>query len=136
MAASVPWEFQTTSLCPEFGYCSIFIVSSDRSSYSDDGLIYIRAATISDLQSKVTLNRLNGINAITRCWGYLGNIFGISFGYLWDNFGISLGHPWDIFGISLGYLLDIFRISWGYLGDHWSICLLVHWSIGPLVNYD
>ena len=66
-------------------------VSSDRSSCSDDGLLYIRvqrqlfqiftqSLDAIDVTS-VTLSCLNSINAIdvTR---YLGDIFGISLGYL------------------------------------------------------
>ena len=42
----------------------------------------------------VTLSHLNSINAIdvTRCWGYLRDIFGIFLGCLWDIFGISWGY--------------------------------------------
>ena len=89
------------------------LVSSDRSSYSDDGLLYIRQWQRQQLfqiftqsfdavdVTSVTLSRLNSINAIdvTR---YLGDIFGISLGYLWDIIGLSLGYLWDNFGISLG----------------------------------
>ena len=44
--------------------------------------------------TSVTLSCLNSINAIdvTRCWGYLYVILGISLGYLWDIFWISLGY--------------------------------------------
>ena len=79
-------------------------VSSDRSSYSDDGLLYIypkrqlfqtftQSIDAIDVTS-VTLSRLNSINAIdvTR--------------YLW----ISLRCFGDIFG-------DILGIFWGYFGD-------------------
>ena len=52
--------------------------------------------------TSVTLSRLNSSNAIdvTRCWGYLWDILGISVGYLGDILGISWGYLWDIFGIS------------------------------------
>ena len=66
---------------------TIFFVSSDRSSYSDDGLLYIRQRQWQQLfqiftqsldaidVTSVTLSCLNSINAIdvTR---YLGDIFG------------------------------------------------------------
>ena len=58
----------------------LILVSSDRSSYSDVGLVYIHPLFEIFTQSNdaidvtsVTLSRLNSINAIdvTRCWGYL-----------------------------------------------------------------
>ena len=93
-----------------FLVASIYIISSDRSSCSDDGLLYIRqrqqlvqiftqSLDAIDVTS-VTLICLNSINAIeiTR---YLGDIMGIYFGYLWDIFWISLGYVGDMLGISL-----------------------------------
>ena len=91
-------------------HLSFFFVSSDRSSCSDDGLLYIRAAQRQLFQiftqslaaidvTSVTLSCLNSINAIdvTR---YFGDIFGISWGYLGDILRISRGYLWDIMGIS------------------------------------
>ena len=65
-------------------------ISSDRSSCTDDDLWYVplfqiftQSIDAIDVTS-VTLSRLNSINAIdvTRCWEYLGDIFGVSWGYL------------------------------------------------------
>ena len=63
-------------------------ISSDRSSYSDDGLVYISPLFEIFTQSNdaidvtsVTLSRLNSINAIDVI-RYLGHILGISRAYL------------------------------------------------------
>ena len=79
---------------------SLFLVfiSSDRSSYSDVGLLHVQLFQIFTQSidaidvTSVTLSRLNSINAIdvTR---YLGDIFGISLAYLGDILGISWGCP-------------------------------------------
>ena len=101
------------------------IFSSDRSSCSDDGLLYIRQRQLfqSFTQSidaidvtSVTLSRLISINAID-VTGYLGDIFGIFLEYFWDIFGIFWEYFWDILGIFLGYFGDILGIFWGYFGD-------------------
>ena len=65
----------------------IIFVSSDRSSYSDVGLLHVQLFQIFNQSidaidvTSVTLSRLNSINAIdvTR---YLGHILGISRAYL------------------------------------------------------
>ena len=91
------------------------IVSSDRSSYSDDGLLYIypqrqlfqiftQSIDAIDVTS-VTLCRLNSINAID-VTGYVEDILRIFLEYFWDILGIFWGYFW--------YILEIF---WRYFGD-------------------
>ena len=99
----------------KYQHTFLIFVSSDRSSYSDDGLRYIypqqqrqlyqiftQSINAIDVTS-VTLSRLISINAIdvTRCWGYLGDILGISGGYLGDILGISWGVPPVIFQLGI-----------------------------------
>ena len=69
-------------------------VSSDMSSCSDDGLLYIRPLFQIFTQSldaidvtSVTLSRLNSVNAID-VTAYLGDILGIFWGYFKDILGI------------------------------------------------
>ena len=62
-------------------------INSDRSSYSDDGLLYVQLFQIFTQSidaidvTSVTLRRLNSINAIDVI-RYLGHILGISRAYL------------------------------------------------------
>ena len=99
-------------------------VSSDRSSCTDDGLLYIQSTHLFRFGAfmpfytvtSVTLSRLNSINAID-VTGYLGDIFGIFSGYFWDIFGIFLEYFWDILGIFWGYFWYILEIFWRYFGD-------------------
>ena len=94
------------------------IVSSDRSSCSDDGLVYIQWRPLFEFFTQsldaidvtsVTLSRFNSINAIhvTR---YLGDIFGVFRGYFGNILGIFLGYFWDILEIFWGYFEDILGI--------------------------
>ena len=95
------------------------IFSSDRSSCTDDGLLYI--------YPQHQLFQILSIYAFLYCYkchskslkqyqcNWCHKMLGISWGYLWDIFGISLTYLWDIFEISLGYLGDILWICSGYL---------------------
>ena len=78
------------------------VISSDRSSCSDDGLLYIYPHPLFQIFTQsldaihvtsVTLSRLNSINAIDVTI-YLGDILGIFLGY----FGIFWGYFEDILG--------------------------------------
>ena len=127
------WQFFSFwfySLCINF---QIFI-SSVRSSYSDNGLLYIRGSSGNFFRfwafkhfynvTSVTLGHLNSINAIDviRCLGYLGTIFGTILGLSWDYLGtilgLSLGLSWDYLGTILG-------LSWDYLETILGLLIVV-----------
>ena len=107
LSHKVVWPFREgdDDLNCIFQFSGLYIFSSDRSSCSDDGLLYIRPLFQIFTQSidaigvtSVTLSRLNSINAIdvTR---YLGHILGIFWGYFGDILGIFWGYFGDILGI-------------------------------------
>jgi len=110
------------------GYIGDMVRISDRSSYSDDGLLYIRG-------SSNNLSRLNSINAIdvTRYWlnveYYKVPIIQCS---NFPNVQVFQCFNVPILDWSIGPL-----VNWS-IGPlvHWSIGRLVHWSIGPLVYWS
>ena len=91
-----------------------FIVSSDRSSWSDNGLLYtwllFHTQSIDAIDvTSVTLSFLDSINAID-VTAYLGDILGIFWGYFWNIFGIFWAYFGHIFGIFWRYFEDILEL--------------------------
>ena len=100
----------------------VIIISSDRSSYSDDGLLYIYpqrqlfqifTQSIDAIAvTSVTLSHLTvSMQLISQdiyVTGYFGDIFEIFLEYFW----IFWGYFGDIFGIFWRYFGDILGIFW------------------------
>ena len=84
----------------------ILIISSVRSSYSDDGLLHIRgSATFSDFEHSSLSIMCHSRSLKQYQCNWCHKMLGISWDYLWDYLGTFLG-------LSLDYLETILGLSW------------------------
>jgi len=117
----------------------LMIVSSVRSSCTDDGPLYIRqqlfqifTQSIDSIGvTRVTLGHFNSINAI--------DVIRLSLELTWDFLGTILGLSWDYLGTILGLschnmLIECWVFHCCVPLFHWSTGPLIHWPIGPLVH--